>query len=229
MSVNVDAAASGLLGSRARTAASIVIAAANPSTSGAMDNLAAQVAAEVTRAIDFSGVGRVVDVGGASGTLVSAVLRTFPQTKGVLLDLAHVVEPAKKTLAAIGLSARCEAVAADFFKAVSELGHRAQLRAREWRSRSPPRPRHPGWLRCSSVTYQQYAPSSRLSSRAPRPRSSTDFAIPGPLALLRRRLCRHPVTCPVGRERCSPRTPLEIGEVELAWRACGAPCWPRSS
>ena len=71
--------------------------------SGAMDNLAAQVAAEVTRAIDFSGVGRVVDVGGASGTLVTAVLRTFPQTKGVLLDLAHVVGPVKKTLVAIGL------------------------------------------------------------------------------------------------------------------------------
>ena len=86
--------------------------------SGAMDNLAAQVAAEVTKAIDFSGVGRVVDVGGASGTLVNAVLRAFPKTKGVLLDLPHVVEPVKKTLAALGLAERCEAVAGDFFKAV---------------------------------------------------------------------------------------------------------------
>src|SRR4051795_12078265 len=40
---------------------------------------------------------------------------------------------------------------------------------------------HPGWLRCSSVTYRQYAPSSRLAIRAPRPRSSTDLAIRGPL------------------------------------------------
>jgi hypothetical protein len=56
------------------------------------------------------------------------------------------------------------------------------LRAREWLSRSLSRPMHPGGLRCSSVTYQQYAPSSRLASRAPRPRSSTDLAIPGPLA-----------------------------------------------
>ena len=86
--------------------------------SGAMDNLAAQVAAEVTNVIDFSGVARVVDVGGASGTLVSAVLRAFPQTKGVLLDLPHVVEPARKALAAIGLGERCEAVAGDFFEAV---------------------------------------------------------------------------------------------------------------
>src|SRR5258708_4512255 len=83
-----------------------------------MDNLAAQVAAEVTRAIDFSRVGRVVDVGGANGTLVTAVLRAFPETRGVLLDLAHVVEPVKKTLAAAGLAERCEAVAGDFFEAV---------------------------------------------------------------------------------------------------------------
>jgi precorrin-6B methylase 2 len=86
--------------------------------SGAMDNLAAQVAAEVTRAIDFSGVARVVDVGGASGTLVSAVLRAFPNTQGVLLDLPHVVEPVKKALAAVGLGERCQAIAGDFFEAV---------------------------------------------------------------------------------------------------------------
>jgi O-methyltransferase domain/Dimerisation domain len=87
---------------------------------GAMDNLAAQVAGEVTKAIDFSTVGRVVDVGGANGTLVSAVLRAFPTTRGVLLDLAHVVGPVKKTLAAVGLAERCEAIAGDFFKAVPE-------------------------------------------------------------------------------------------------------------
>jgi O-methyltransferase domain/Dimerisation domain len=88
--------------------------------SGAMDNLAAQVAAEVTKVIDFSTVGCVVDVGGAKGTLVSAVLRAFPKTKGVLLDLAHVVEPVRKSLAAIGLAERCEAVAGDFFKSVPQ-------------------------------------------------------------------------------------------------------------
>ncbi len=85
---------------------------------GAMDNLAAQVAAEVTRAIDFSRVGRVVDVGGANGTLVSAVLRAFPEVRGVVFDLPHVVDQVKKTLAAVGLAERCEAVAGDFFEAV---------------------------------------------------------------------------------------------------------------
>ena len=88
--------------------------------SGAMDNLSAQVATEVTQAIDFSNVGHVVDVGGAKATLVTAVLRAFPKTRGTLIDLPHVVAPAKKTLAAVGLAERCEAVAGDFFKAVPE-------------------------------------------------------------------------------------------------------------
>src|SRR5450631_2379127 len=61
------------------------------------------------------------------------------------------------------------------------------LRALEWLSRSLSQPMHPGWLRCSSVTYQQYAPSSRLACRAPRPRSSTDLTIRGPLGRADRR------------------------------------------
>lgn len=85
---------------------------------GAMHNLAALVATEVSQAIDFSTVDRVVDVGGANATLVSAVLRAFPSTRGVLLDLPHVVEAVKKTLAASGFAERCEAVAGDFFEAV---------------------------------------------------------------------------------------------------------------
>ncbi len=90
--------------------------------SGAMDNLAALVAQEVVHAVDFSGVGRVVDVGGANGTLVSAVLRAFPATRGVLFDLPHVVENAKKTLAGSGLAERCEPVAGDFFHSVPKGG-----------------------------------------------------------------------------------------------------------
>jgi hypothetical protein len=85
---------------------------------GAMHDLAAQVAGEVTQAIDFSSVGRVVDVGGANATLVSAVLRAFPNTRGVLFDLAHVVEAVGQTLAASDLAGRCETVAGDFFTAV---------------------------------------------------------------------------------------------------------------
>jgi hypothetical protein len=45
------------------------------------------------------------------------------------------------------------------------------------------RPTHLGWLRYSSFKFQQYAPSSRLASRAPQARSSTDSIIREPLRI----------------------------------------------
>ena len=86
--------------------------------SGAMHDLAAQVSAELTHLVDFSSATKVVDVGGANGTLVSAVLRAFPQARGVLFELPHVLETAKKALAAAGVAERCELVGGDFFQAV---------------------------------------------------------------------------------------------------------------
>jgi hypothetical protein len=68
----------------------------------------------------------------------------------------------------------------------------------EWLSRSLSRPMHPAWLRCSSVTYEQYASSSRLASRAPGPRSATDLAIRGPLAQISFRLERTSNGEPIG-------------------------------
>jgi hypothetical protein len=86
--------------------------------SGAMHDLAAQVSGELTHLIDFSTATKVVDVGGANGTLVSAVLRAFPKTQGVLFELPHALETAKKALAADGVAERCEVVGGDFFTSV---------------------------------------------------------------------------------------------------------------
>jgi len=60
----------------------------------------------------------VVDVGGAHGTLLAGVLRANPNARGVLIDLAHVVESAPKALAALGIGDRVEAIAGDFFTSV---------------------------------------------------------------------------------------------------------------
>jgi len=47
-------------------------------------------------------------------------------------------------------------------------GHRRHVVARiSWITRSF-RARHPGWRRCSSLTYCRYARSSRLAIRPPR-------------------------------------------------------------
>jgi zinc protease len=53
--------------------------------------------------------------------------------------------------------------------------------ALEWITRSFSAPIHPRWRRCFSVTYGEYAPSSRLAIGAARHRSSTQLSIRGPL------------------------------------------------
>ena len=86
----------------------------------AMGDLSALAASELTRVYDFSGVETVMDVGGAHGVLLAAVLRANPAARGVLFDLPHVIETAGGGLAAGGLAKRCELASGDFFEAVPE-------------------------------------------------------------------------------------------------------------
>jgi SAM-dependent methyltransferase len=64
---------------------------------------------------DWSGVRRVVDVGGGNGTVLAAILSQHPSPTGVLFDLPSVVGDAAAGLAAAGVADRCEIVAGDFF------------------------------------------------------------------------------------------------------------------
>src|SRR5215471_14612053 len=78
--------------------------------SGAMGNLARMVAGELTRVVDLSKVQTAVDVGGAHGVLLAAVLQARPNARGILFDLPHVIETAKPVIEAEGLANRCELV-----------------------------------------------------------------------------------------------------------------------
>jgi hypothetical protein len=89
---------------------------------GAMDDLSRLVAAELVRLAGVDRVSLAVDVGGAQGTLVTAVLGASTAGRGVLLDLQHVVPGAKAAIAKAGLASRCEVVAGDFFTAVPAGG-----------------------------------------------------------------------------------------------------------
>jgi len=86
--------------------------------SGAMHDMAMLVTQEVAQACDTSKHRRVVDVGGATGTLLAALLQADPRLTGVVLDLPHVTESARTALAAAGLAARSEVIAGDFFDEV---------------------------------------------------------------------------------------------------------------
>ncbi len=74
--------------------------------------------AEVAEAYDFAGCGRIVDVGGGHGQLLSAILARNPQLSGVLYDLPAGIEAARAGVG--GPLPRCELVAGDFFAAVPE-------------------------------------------------------------------------------------------------------------
>jgi hypothetical protein len=84
----------------------------------AMNDMGQVVAAAVAQSYDFSGIGKVIDVGGGHGTLIAAILQKYPQMTGILFDSPHVAERARESIASAGLAHRCEVVGGDFFKSV---------------------------------------------------------------------------------------------------------------
>ena len=64
---------------------------------------------------DWSQASVVVDIGGGSGSLLSAVLAANPHLRGVVFDLPQVALQARPVIEAAGLSDRCEIVGGDFF------------------------------------------------------------------------------------------------------------------
>jgi SAM-dependent methyltransferase len=84
----------------------------------AMTSVSSHTAKGVPVAYDFSGFDTVVDAGGGHGVLLAGILKANPKLKGILFELPHVAEGARKHVAALGLSERCQVVAGDFFESV---------------------------------------------------------------------------------------------------------------
>jgi hypothetical protein len=76
----------------------------------------------VAEAYDFSGIGTLVDVGGATGNLLSTVLSRHGALRGVLFDLPHVVSDAPALLQARGVEGRVTIEAGSFFDGVPPGG-----------------------------------------------------------------------------------------------------------
>jgi SAM-dependent methyltransferase len=87
---------------------------------GAMSNVSASVAEDVAKALDTSTAEHVVDVGGASGTIIAALLERNPALHGTILELPHVVPQARAALLELGLSPRCNVLEGDFFESVPQ-------------------------------------------------------------------------------------------------------------
>ncbi len=76
----------------------------------------------IAAAYDFSGFGTVVDVGGASGNMLVAILSRYPGPRGVLFDLPHVVRDAPEFFRARGLADRVRVEGGSFFDLVPAGG-----------------------------------------------------------------------------------------------------------
>jgi O-methyltransferase domain len=90
--------------------------------SSSMGNAARQMQRPAIDAYDLSDVRRLIDIGGAHGHLVAAVLSRYPEMRGVVFDLPHVVPGAADVLAEAGVADRAELVSGDYLQAVPAQG-----------------------------------------------------------------------------------------------------------
>jgi hypothetical protein len=72
----------------------------------------------VLAAYDFSGTSRLIDVGGGTGELLTAVLRAYPSLRGAVFDQAACARQARQRFCDAGLGDRAEFIAGDFFKSI---------------------------------------------------------------------------------------------------------------
>ena len=104
----------------------------NPESGKAYDQAqksgSAAARAEILKRYDFSGISKLVDVGGGNGSLISAILKTNQTMQGVLFEQPSVIAEAKDLIQAEGVEERCSLVAGDFFESVPSSGDAYILR-----------------------------------------------------------------------------------------------------
>jgi len=87
---------------------------------GAMAVSSREVAGEVASVLDTSSAKLVVDVGGASGVLISAILMKNRALTGAILERPEVVPRAQTAIAERGLGSRCTVLEGNFFLSLPE-------------------------------------------------------------------------------------------------------------
>jgi hypothetical protein len=90
--------------------------------SRAMGNVSALAATGTVDNYDFSRARHIVDVGGADGGLLLAILEANPHVHGTVFDRPQVVEAARQAIHAKNYQTRCNAIGGDFFQAVPPGG-----------------------------------------------------------------------------------------------------------
>jgi O-methyltransferase domain/Dimerisation domain len=88
----------------------------------AMANVTSGLKTAAIASLPLDGIDTIVDLGGADGAVLAAILPTHPHMRGVLFDLPHVIDHAPKALAERGIGDRVDCVAGDFFASVPAGG-----------------------------------------------------------------------------------------------------------
>lgn len=89
--------------------------------SQAMSNVGSAIAQAVVASYDFSEFKTIVDVGGAQGSLISTILKSYPHLKGILFDLPEVI-------ANVSVDDNIQPIAGNFFESVPFDGDAYLLR-----------------------------------------------------------------------------------------------------
>lgn len=84
----------------------------------AMIGWASSIHLAIIGSYDFSSIHTLVDVAGGHGTLMTEILKIYPQIKGIVFDLPSVSVGAAERLIAEGVANRCETVGGSFFETV---------------------------------------------------------------------------------------------------------------
>ena len=88
----------------------------------AMTNTSDISSAAFVSAYDFSGIKKLIDIGGGEGYLLSIILKKYPKMQGVVFDLPHVVKAANRNFEKFGIENRAEIEAGNFFDRIPAGG-----------------------------------------------------------------------------------------------------------
>ena len=106
-----------------------------------MANVTSGIKTAAIASLPLDGIQTIVDLGGADGAVLAAILPAHPDMRGVLFDLPHVIADAPEALA--DLASRTGSTAWQATSSLGAPGGDGYLLPRAARLARPPGPAHP--------------------------------------------------------------------------------------
>jgi acetylserotonin N-methyltransferase len=98
----------------------------------AMQSHSLPAAIAAARNYDFSGIARILDVGGGSGCFMIAIAQAHPKIKATVMELATMCDVAAKYIAAGGVEAQVDTLAVNMFREPWPKGYDAMFFSNIW-------------------------------------------------------------------------------------------------